>query len=173
MEQNILHGWIKRRGAVSTIFVLDACRDNPFAAAGVRSIGTTRGLARVDAPKGVFVLFSAGTGQAALDRLSDTDNDTNSVFTRKLIPLLKTPGLTHVRLAKQVQKQVSALARTVSHDQQPAYYDQIIGEIVLKPAQLQAKADTPAPGGRSSGLGCYPGHFQPSSTECFYRPVSR
>lgn len=135
---------VQRRGAVSTIFVLDACRDNPFAAAGVRSIGTTRGLARVDAPKGVFVLFSAGTGQAALDRLSDADSDSNSVFTRKLIPLLKTPGLTHVRLAKQVQKQVSALARTVSHDQQPAYYDQIIGEIVLKPVEQQAKVDAPA-----------------------------
>ena len=135
---------VQRRGAVSTIFVLDACRDNPFAATGVRSIGSTRGLARVEAPKGVFVLFSAGTGQAALDRLSDTDGDANSVFTRKLVPLLKTPGLTHVRLAKQVQKQVSALARSVSHDQQPAYYDQIIGEIVLKPAQQQADAGPPA-----------------------------
>ena len=125
---------IQRKGAASAIFVLDACRDNPFAATGVRSIGTTRGLTRVEAPNGVFVLFSAGTGQAALDRLSESDNDANSVFTRKLVPLLKTPGLTHVSMAKQLQKQVSMLARTVSHDQQPAYYDQIIGEIVLKPA---------------------------------------
>lgn len=158
---------VQRRGAVSTIFVLDACRDNPFAAAGVRSIGTTRGLARVDAPKGVFVLFSAGTGQAALDRLSDTDNDTNSVFTRKLIPLLKTPGLTHVRLAKQVQKQVSALARTVSHDQQPAYYDQIIGEIVLKPAQLQAKADTPARADAAQAWGVIQGTSSPAVLNAF------
>ncbi|MGI9464343.1 MAG: caspase family protein, partial [Aestuariivirgaceae bacterium] len=138
---------VQRKGAASTIFVLDACRDNPFAATGVRSIGSTRGLTRVAAPKGVFVLFSAGTGQAALDRLSDSDGDANSVFTRKLVPLLKTPGLTHVRLAKKVQQQVSALARTVSHDQQPAYYDQIIGEIVLKPAGQQAAAASPAPAG--------------------------
>ncbi|NNE22142.1 MAG: hypothetical protein HKN11_05985 [Rhizobiales bacterium] len=144
---------VQRRGAVSTIFVLDACRDNPFAATGVRSIGSTRGLARVEAPKGVFVLFSAGTGQAALDRLSDTDSNANSVFTRKLVPLLKIPGLTHVRLAKQVQKQVSALARSVSHDQQPAYYDQIIGEIVLKPAQQQATTGTPARAGAAQAWG--------------------
>ena len=132
---------VQRRGAKTTFFVLDACRDNPFAAKGVRSIGLSRGLTRVEAPSGVFVLFSAGIGQTALDRLSDTDADANSVFTRKLIPLLNTPGLTHVRLAKQVQKQVSALARTVSHNQQPAYYDQIIGDIVLRPeASKQAKA---------------------------------
>ncbi len=131
---------IRSRGAAVSFIVLDACRDNPFKAAGVRSIGTTRGLARVDAPKGVFVLFSAGTGQTALDRLSETDTDPNSVFTRKLVPLLKRPGLTHVRLAKQVQREVDALARTVSHEQQPAYYDQIIGEIILRPGTA---ADTP------------------------------
>lgn len=158
---------VQRRGAVSTIFVLDACRDNPFAAAGVRSIGSTRGLARVDAPKGVFVLFSAGTGQAALDRLSDADEDSNSVFTRKLIPLLKTPGLTHVRLAKQVQKQVSALARTVSHDQQPAYYDQIIGEIVLKPAQQATNADTPSRADAAQAWGVIQGTSSPAVLNAF------
>ncbi|MGI9462712.1 MAG: caspase family protein [Aestuariivirgaceae bacterium] len=129
---------VQRRGAASTFFVLDACRDNPFAAAGVRSIGASRGLAKVDAPNGVFVLFSAGIGQSALDRLSDNDGDANSVFTRKLVPLLKRPGLTHVKLAKQVQRQVSTLAGTVQHNQQPAYYDQIIGEIVLKPGTPQS-----------------------------------
>lgn len=122
---------VQRRGAAATFFVLDACRDNPFAATGVRSIGGTRGLTRLAAPSGVFVLFSAGTGQAALDRLSDEDSNPNSVFTRKLIPLLQTPGLSHVILAKRVQQQVSNLAATVRHIQQPAYYDQIIGEIVL------------------------------------------
>ncbi len=132
---------VQRRGAAASFFVLDACRDNPFAATGVRSIGSSRGLARVNAPSGVFVLFSAGIGQTALDRLSDADPDENSVFTRKLLPLLNTPGLTHVGLAKTLQREVSALAGTVPHRQQPAYYDQIIGEIVLRPA----KAVQPSP----------------------------
>ena len=35
---------VRGRGAASSFFVLDACRDNPFAAAGVGSIGGTRGL---------------------------------------------------------------------------------------------------------------------------------
>jgi hypothetical protein len=125
---------VRARGAAAALFVLDACRDNPFAAAGMRSIGTTRGLTRVEAPSGVFILFSAGAGQSALDRLPEGDANPNSVFTRKLLPLLTIPGLSHVALAKRVQQEVSALAGTAFHLQQPAYYDQIIGEIFLLPA---------------------------------------
>jgi TPR repeat protein len=124
---------IQSRGAAVTMVVLDACRDNPFSATGVRSIGGSRGLTRVDATKGVFVLFSAGLGQTALDGLSPDDPNPNSVFTRALVPLLRTAGMSHVDLAKQVQHDVDALAATVRHAQQPAYYDQIIGKIVLRP----------------------------------------
>jgi len=125
---------LQRRGAKTTILVLDACRNNPFEASGVRSIGRSAGLAETRAASGVFLLYSAGYGQAALDRLSDDDADPNSVFTRSLVPLLKTPGLSHVDVAKRVQQDVSRLARSVSHQQQPAYYDQILGEIVFRPA---------------------------------------
>ena len=142
---NALVSRVQRRGAAATFFVLDACRDNPFAATGVRSIGGTRGLTRVAAPTGVFVLFSAGIGQTALDRLSDNDPNPNSVFTRKLIPLLEKPGLSHVLLAKQVQQEVSALAGTVPHSQQPAYYDQIIGQVVLRPGQPAAETPEAKP----------------------------
>lgn len=128
---NALIQRIQAREATANIFILDACRDNPFAATGVRSIGGTRGLGRTDAPTGVFVLYSAGIGQSALDRLSDSDADPNSVFTRKLIPLMRTPGLTHVQLAKRLQSEVSSLAGSIAHAQQPAYYDQIIGEIAI------------------------------------------
>lgn len=123
---------IQRAGAKVAFVVLDACRDNPFAAEGLRNIGTSRGLTRLDAPPGVFVLFSAGIGQAALDRLPGNDVDPNSVFTRSLLPLLTTPGLTYINIAKRVQSDVSQLAASVRHRQVPAYYDQIIGEAVLK-----------------------------------------
>ena len=123
---------VQGRGAATSFFVIDACRDNPFETVGVRSVGTTRGLARMDAPTGVFVLFSAGIGQTALDRLSDSDKAANSVFVRTFVPLLVTPGLTHIALAKRVQSEVKALALSAHHQQQPAFYDQIDGEVVLK-----------------------------------------
>jgi uncharacterized caspase-like protein len=134
---------IQSRGAAVAMVVLDACRNNPFASAsnGTRSIGASRGLARIEAPSGVFVLFSAGLGQAALDSLSPDDNDPNSVFTRSLLPLLRTAGLTHVALAKRVQSEVIKVAASVGHRQEPAYYDQINGEIVLS----RSAGEEPAP----------------------------
>ena len=47
--------------------IIDACRDNPFKVAG-RAIGG-RGLSPTTAATGQMVIFSAGTGQQALDRL--------------------------------------------------------------------------------------------------------
>ena len=37
-------------------------------------------------------MYSAGAGETALDQLGDADRDPNSVYTRNLLPLLKTPG---------------------------------------------------------------------------------
>ena len=125
---------IRERGASVAILVLDACRDNPFSGPGTRSAAVTRGLARVEAPEGVFVLMSAGAKQGALDSLSSTDPNPNSVFTRTLLSELDKPGQTLVQIAKKTQVQVRSLAATVSHDQTPAYYDQVIGDIVLSDA---------------------------------------
>jgi hypothetical protein len=109
------------------MIILDACRDNPFAADGTRSVGGTRGLARVEAPEGTFVMYSAGAGQTALDRLSDNDDDPNSVFTRSLVPLIRTKGLGLQDVALKVREQVVELANSAGFKQTPAYYDQVIG----------------------------------------------
>lgn len=121
----------QRQGARSTVMILDACRNNPFPSEGSRSVGGTRGLVRMDPPEGSFILYSAGAGQTALDRLSDDDQDPNSVFTRALIPLLEKPDMTLHTLAKEVRRDVQSLASQVNHDQFPAYYDQMSGEFRL------------------------------------------
>jgi PAN domain/Caspase domain len=48
------------------------------------SLGGTRGLARVDAPAGTFIFYSAGYQQTALDCLNDADEEPTSVYTRVL-----------------------------------------------------------------------------------------
>ena len=123
---------IQKQGARAIFAVLDACRNNPFAAEGEKSAGGIGGLSSIDAAEGVFTLYAAGLGQTALDRLSDSDTDPNSIFTRNLIPLLKTNGLSQVDLAKKVQQQVTTLAASVGHKQKPAYYDQITGFVTLR-----------------------------------------
>src|SRR5262249_31503425 len=138
--------------------VLDACRDNPFAAAGTRSLPGTRGLARVDAPEGVFVLMSAGAKQEALDRLSDSDANPNSVFTRTFLAELAKPGQTLGQIAKRTQVEVKALAATVGYQQTPAYYDQVIGDVVLSggageaPVTAAGGGDNPVAGAAEDPL---------------------
>lgn len=131
---------LRQRGARVSLLIIDACRDNPFPKEGTRSIGATRGLGRVTAPEGTFLMFSAGAGQTALDRLSGEDGNPNSVFTRVLLPRLIEPGLPIHELAREVRTEVRKLAQSVNHDQFPAVYDEFDGEMSLVPASLEGRS---------------------------------
>jgi Caspase domain len=136
---------LQARGARTTILVLDACRDNPFERAGGRGLKGAGGLAPMTPAEGVFILFSAGAKQVALDGLSGRDRDPNSVFSRNLIRELQEPGLTLVQIAKRTQMDVKQMAATVGRDQTPAYYDQIVGEIVFNSAATPTVTAAPPP----------------------------
>lgn len=118
-----------------SLLVIDACRDNPFPRVAGRSLGGTRGLGAATSAQGVFVLYSAGIGQSALDRLSPDDPAKNSVFTRVFAEQMMKPGVHLGELAFEVRERVAALAKTardetgqpVAHLQTPAYYDQNLG----------------------------------------------
>src|SRR5437868_2926406 len=74
---------LQNKGARTSILVFDACRNNPFERSGTRAVAGSGGLAPMTTlPEGVFSVFSAGPRQTALDRLSEDDNNPNSVFTR-------------------------------------------------------------------------------------------
>jgi formylglycine-generating enzyme required for sulfatase activity len=134
----------ERRPQVS-LLILDACRNNPFDVSGKRAFGGAGGLARVDPPEGAFVMLSAGARQSALDRLSGADPDQNSIYTRKLLPLLTKPGLSLVDVAQEVRAGVRDLAISAEHEQTPAYYDQLTGKFYLagegQPGGGQAGSD--------------------------------
>jgi hypothetical protein len=134
---------LQERGARTSVLVLDACRNNPFDRAGGRGLRGSGGLAAMTPAEGVFIMFSAGSKQIAMDRLSNTDRATNSVFTRNLIRQLAEPDLTLVQIAKRLQIDVRQLAASVGGDQTPAYYDQVVGEIVLNPSGRTRPADPP------------------------------
>jgi hypothetical protein len=128
------------RGARTSIFVFDACRNNPFEGSGTRAIGGNGGLAAMTPPEGVFVVFSAGAKQTALDRLSDNDNNPNSVFTRNFVHELVQPGANLVQIAKRTQTDVRNMTAAANRLQTPAYYDQIVGDFVLKPLKEGERA---------------------------------
>ena len=113
-----------------TLAIMDACRDNPFkpTVAG-RSIGAgTRGLAPTAAATGQMIVFSAGQGQQALDRLGDKDTSRNGLFTRVFVQEMLKPGVPIDRVVKNVRNEVSALAKSIGHEQVPAIYDQVLGD---------------------------------------------
>ena len=122
---------IQERKARFTLAVIDACRDNPFRGSG-RAIGT-RGLAPTTAATGQMVMFSAGAGQQALDRLGPDDRDPNGLFTRVLLSRLERPGISIDRLMREVRTEVVSRARAIGHEQVPALYDQSIGEFFFRP----------------------------------------
>ena len=123
----------RKAGAKATVLVLDACRDNPFAQEGTRSLGgsNSRGLAPMNVVQGMFVLYSAGETQTALDRLGDNDPNPNSVFTRIFLEELDRPSASMLEIAKTTRERVYKLAQKVGHNQFPSFYDQIIGDLTL------------------------------------------
>ena len=110
--------------------VIDACRDTPFKTKG-RALGG-RGLAPTSAATGQMVMFSAGSGQQALDRLSDKDPEKNGLFTRIFVKEMMKPGVSVDRVLRNVRTEVVRLAKSVGHEQTPALYDQAIGEFYFK-----------------------------------------
>lgn len=108
-----------------SLALIDACRDNPFKGAG-RSVGT-RGLAPTSAADGQMIIFSAGTGQQALDRVGDKDRSPNGLFTRVFLKEMKTPGVPVHETLRKVRAEVVRIAKSVNHQQTPAIYDQAVG----------------------------------------------
>lgn len=120
---------IRATGARTTLALIDACRDNPFVARSGRSTGSARGLCRVAAPEGTFVVFSAGAGQQALDRLNEQDEGVNSVFTRSLLPRIGKPGLELRDLVSEVRLEARDLALSENHALFPACYHEPLGAL--------------------------------------------
>jgi hypothetical protein len=111
--------------------VIDACRDNPFKGQA-RAIGG-RGLAPTSAATGQMIMFSAGSGQQALDRLGTNDKNKNGLFTRVFLKEMVKPGVSVDRVLRNVRNEVVSLAKGVGHEQTPALYDQAVGEFYFVP----------------------------------------
>lgn len=131
IDATALTGQLVEKGARIVLAIMDACRNDIFAVTGGKSLPGRNGLQFMQEAEGVFMMYSASTGQAALDRLSEDDLNPNSVYTRSLVPLLKAKNLTLEQIAKRVKKEVSELANSIGEKQRPAYYNDITDDIVL------------------------------------------
>jgi hypothetical protein len=144
MSLNTLVETLEQKGASARILIIDACRDNPFAASGTRGLGGTRGLANIATSKGTFIMYSAGSGEAALDRLGDTDATPTSVYTRVLLAKIDQPGLKLRDLAASIKHDVEQMGKSIGHEQRPAYYDDLPENFALLPDGETAEPAEPA-----------------------------
>jgi WD40 repeat protein len=94
---------LKEGKARLAIVVLDACRDNPFAA----TRGGPRGLAGVDAPRGSLIAFSTSPGKTA----PDGPEGGNSYYTAALAQAMTEPGLEIEKVFKKVRSEVDEKTR--------------------------------------------------------------
>ena len=90
------------------LVLLDACRDNPFAARirsakATRSISVASGLAEMKSGEGTLIAFATGPGQTALDG----EVGTNSPFTRALMANIVSPGVEIQQAMTMVRAQVN------------------------------------------------------------------
>ena len=142
---------ISETGVPYTALIIDACRDNPFPRQGTRSIGATRGLTVVAPPTGLYIAYSAGTNEKALDDLGPADKHPNGLFVRSLLPHLTQPGITLDAAVKRARDRVRDEAASVRHSQNPAIYDQTKGDLVLVPKPVGlAVPQTPGTEGPSA-----------------------
>jgi type VI secretion system VasD/TssJ family lipoprotein len=131
------------------IFIIDACRDNPFSdrTRGLRSAG---GLAEMAAP-GALIAFSAAPGRTA----EDGPPGTNSIYTRNLAQEMRSEGVEVEEMLKNVR--VKVLRET--HERQIPWvntsmvvnfvFNPAAGHFVARPA---SSAAVPVPGPRSLHL---------------------
>lgn len=119
---------MERSSSRINIVVLDACRNNPFASS-FRS--QSRGLARVDAPKGTYIAYATAPGRVAQDGTKG-----NSPYTQALANAIRTAGLTLEETFKQARRDVLA---ATGERQIPWETSSITGRFYFKPGAYQPR----------------------------------
>jgi hypothetical protein len=113
------------------VVILDACRNNPFAAKMQRTVRTravSRGLAAVEPTGNVLIAFAAREGTTAADGAGR-----NSPFTASLLKHIETPGLEINFLFRNVRDDVLDATRRA---QLPFVYGSLSREAIYLKAAL-------------------------------------
>ena len=142
-DTDVEHEAIALRSVVNTVgnttklglVILDACRNNPFAATMQRKLrmrsAVARGFARIEPSDNVLVAYAAKDGTTAGD-----GTGRNSPFTGALVRHIETPGLEINLLFRTVRDDVMSVTQ---REQQPYLYGSLSKELIYLKA--------PAPGG--------------------------
>jgi uncharacterized caspase-like protein len=114
VQINYLMSELEARQAALNIFILDACRNNPFTSP-IRGYVPTLGLAsQLYAPRNSIIAMSTGAGQLSLD-----GDGRNGTFTKNLLQNIGTPRLSIEDMFKSVSIGTRADAKRLARVQDP------------------------------------------------------
>jgi uncharacterized caspase-like protein len=126
------------RNAKTSIVFLDACRDNPLAAnlaQTSRSLDIGRGLARVETPASMMIVYATEPGKVALD-----GTGRNSPFTAALLRHIDTEGASIGDVMIAVRNDVLA---ATGGKQRPFESASLTGQFFFKPKPEAAATSSP------------------------------
>jgi hypothetical protein len=141
---DVLESLARTRGV--KILILDACRRNPLVErlagmSSTRDFIMARGLARVDATRGMVVAYSTQANQVAID-----GTGRNSPFTAALLSQLNEPGLEIATLFRRVAVDVN---RATEGRQVPELSISLLGEFFFNRADTDLQAWSKLRGSRN------------------------
>lgn len=130
---------LMQQQAGTSILILDACRNNPFARAltaksTTRAVQAAEGLAQIDNAKGTFIAFSTAPGAVAMD-----GEGRNSPFAAALLKHMGQPGQSINDLMIAVRRDV---VETTKDFQTPMAWDSLTDRFSF--VEGEAPAEQPA-----------------------------
>jgi hypothetical protein len=139
---------LSKREPLATLYILDACRKNPFTPAANKAkksvLGLTKGLGRLPPIDRTFMMYSADADQEAIDiEPGAAGKQANSPYVRRLLPLLASPDLSLQEIATRVRVQVEQDAANLNLEQRPIYVDGMSGHYYLSQLDNNGKAQGP------------------------------
>ena len=186
-------GVMKSAGVRTSIVIIDACRDNPFATRSLSSSSTSvavsRGLARFDASNESIIVFATAPGHVASDGIGD-----NSLYTSQLLKYIVKPGwsLNEILMAtrngvmqhstpSQIPWESSSLTKPFYFlpvsDETPTQSESTITStlplfIHTKPSDANVSILNIS-GSYSNGMSLYPGNYQINVSRSGFEPITQ
>lgn len=132
IQLDLVLDYLRRCSCKVKIVILDACRNNPFAARGFNDSG----LAPVKAPTGTLIAFSTSPGE----RASDAGFGNNSIYTGALLKHIAHENIPIEEMFKRVRTTVYSL----SNKKQISWeHTSLIGDFYFNSGQLIHSIDLP------------------------------
>src|ERR1700682_1177472 len=120
------------------LIILDACRNNPFAAKMQRSLAlraaVSGGLGRIEPVGNVLVAYAARDGTTALD-----GDGRNSPFTAARLHNIETPGVEVTFMFRNIRDDVMEVTR---NEQQPFVYGSLLRQELFSFGPLSSAVHT-------------------------------